>query len=950
MEVVHQAQCDTANLNYLDDVFGLKTNNNCPHISSWGCDAFSSSLDTCTNNLMGGNVSAGYLSPKQIGIMHRSLRVKSMRQKITNCPFSTTPLEITTNTTWDNDIYLYRDIILKNNSILTITCRVGLPKNGKIIVEKGSKLIVDGGTLTNNCKDSYWYGIQLNGDNAFDQFPLSQPTHQGKLVLKNNAILENANYTITFKGGGYGGLVEAENTTFRNSRRFVEFLKYPYINHSHFKRCTFINDTFLVNIHENTPLAMITLWDNKGVKFFGCSFKDETGINDYSLQNGNGIFSIDAGYKVLGYCKNSSYPCGNYDSSKFVNFNQGILALSSGSQKTIVIDHSQFVNNTMALSIKGTNNIRFTNNSILSGGLLKTNYHDIYQYGINFLNSTGYEVEGNSFKSQSNPVLDVVFVNVKESGMMANEIYRNKFKDHYFGQQFIGINRLNAFQGLQTLCNSNKGNNTETDIIVQISDEYNPYEGIRDNQGNGGVNAIAAGNTFSTSPAKYQIDNSFSQRVIQYFDINSKLPTILNGPILTTDVSSINSCFVKTTALDNKGDLPVNHVPWSKLDSVPYYYELLNNYNNLLYTYYQYIDNGNTDSLLSVINMTHSNESIQLRNDLIEQSPYLSEQILRDAASIGVLSHGQLLEICLANPDATQNEAFLEFLQFEIPNPLPSSMIQLIYQSWEEVTLRTLLEYQLSYLNADLGWRSNQILHYYYTDSLNHYDSIANLLKSRNNRESDYNIIEIAMEDNNYDIANSLLSQMYNTYEFDNTQSVEFSNFEDYISVRQTFYEEDKSIMSLNENDLDLLRNIADLNTGRSSVLAQNILCFGYNECSNEDIYLGIKNTSPKINYHFDKQSTTSYKNRSNKNVANIQKVIVSPNPTTNKLTIQIIGIDANSKVSFQLNNLGGQQVLNQRITANKTNVNLKNLNKGVYIYKIIVNGEINTIDKLIIQ
>lgn len=71
---------------YLSDVFGPWPGN-CPHFAPdktypWGFNTSSSSNDRKTNNMMGGFQSSRYFSPKQIGIMHRALTIKTAKRYV----------------------------------------------------------------------------------------------------------------------------------------------------------------------------------------------------------------------------------------------------------------------------------------------------------------------------------------------------------------------------------------------------------------------------------------------------------------------------------------------------------------------------------------------------------------------------------------------------------------------------------------------------------------------------------------------------------------------------------------------------------------------------------------------------------------------------------------------------------------------------------------------------
>lgn len=627
------AVCNTNNINYLDDVHGPVGNQNCPHNpigGAWSCDSKALPADPlCTNNLMSGNFQSLYMSPKQIGIAQNSLRTTSLRQKINNCPYSSTPLEVTTNQTWDKDVFLYRDVIVKNQSVLTITCKLGLPETGRIIVEKGSKLVVDGGQISSSCKGKYWTGIVLKGDNSHNQMPMNNPTHQAKLELKNGAVLDNVMYAIRFgddvSWNDFGGLVQAEDATIRCTRRAVQFMSYPFINNSYFKRCTLEYVTTIADL----PLPLVTLWDTYGVNINGCTFQDNTGINEFDLYAGSGIFSIDAGYQVAADCNdpNQTSPCGSQylTRSSFKNFNIGIQATSSGTDKTLTVTETDFEDNSQAVLIKAYDNIRFENNHILAGGLLKSGYFAYFslQYGLNMYNSSGFEIENNVFETKNNPVYAVAGIRIAESGTEANEVYRNNFKNNYYGQYYFGRNRnKNQYEGLQFLCNTNNVISNHTDVQVEGRVGYSGsnFDGIRTYQGSTNPD-MSAGNTFSTSPSSMHIDNASQQGIVYYYSAPAEAPTNYTpGLVMPIQIPNANGCPEQT----------INGVV-----SAPYY-NLRNQYDALLYNYFQLIDNGNTDSLVQAINLTWNSDAEQLRNELMSQAPYLSEQALWEAAGTGI--------------------------------------------------------------------------------------------------------------------------------------------------------------------------------------------------------------------------------------------------------------------------------------------------------------------------
>ena len=111
-----------------------------------------------TNNLMSQNswgIIKEYLSPQQLGIMHYNLRTVMSQflsaSGYTDATEANPAFDYTVNSNqhWTSDRYFKGNIIIKAPNTLSITCGVAMTNKGKIIVEPGARLIIDGGKLTN---------------------------------------------------------------------------------------------------------------------------------------------------------------------------------------------------------------------------------------------------------------------------------------------------------------------------------------------------------------------------------------------------------------------------------------------------------------------------------------------------------------------------------------------------------------------------------------------------------------------------------------------------------------------------------------------------------------------------------------------------------------------------------------------------------------------------------
>ena len=83
--------------------------------------------------------------------------------------------------------------------------------------------------------DQFWNGIQVWGNTNYSQYcQAGSSCYQGKLELKNNAIIENAIIAVDLwepeNWSSTGGIVYADDVTFRNNAKSVHALHYNNFN------------------------------------------------------------------------------------------------------------------------------------------------------------------------------------------------------------------------------------------------------------------------------------------------------------------------------------------------------------------------------------------------------------------------------------------------------------------------------------------------------------------------------------------------------------------------------------------------------------------------------------------------------------------------------------------------------------------------------------------------
>lgn len=431
------------------------------HILFENCGTFNAS-----NNVMSQNVACNrYLSPQQMAIMHYNLRER-MISMLTPRGYANAvtvnhafDYHVSSNETWTNDRYMKGDLIIDSAKKLTITCAVAMTSGGKIIVKRGGQLVIDGGKIT-NISGHVWGGIDVAGAPGKNQVYSSSTgfaSYQGIAWLKNGATLEHGentvqNYQHDSLGGvdwnSIGGIIIANEANFLNNWRDAEFLQYTATSSaSRFINCAF-NTTGRIGrdsyLNETTPHVRVSIWNNTGIMFRGCSFDfSARNLPIYSGAQNNGINSIDASYTIDKY---STTPC------SFKNLNQGVFVANANPLRVVNINNSLFHNN-------ATDAVYFENmiSPVLNNNLVSTPGLSAGGNGFYFNSCKGYNVRNNTFVDSagaSNSSSSGI-ITYNSAGGFVHKIYRNDFDGFQAGIISVDNNSgaTNNIDGLKMNCN-----------------------------------------------------------------------------------------------------------------------------------------------------------------------------------------------------------------------------------------------------------------------------------------------------------------------------------------------------------------------------------------------------------------------------------------------------------------------------------------------------------------
>lgn len=261
----------------------------------------SSSAPHCTNNMMAYSALNDFISPLQMARMNLTLLTGTASKYLKTESNVAQDITVNTPTTWDYSRMIFGDVIIEPGAELIIQCKTIMAPGKRIIVKRGARLIVDGARITTKgparttcngaTKFERWTGIEVWGnvavttsENMLEEDYSLQTSDPGVVILKNHAIIENAQVGIFAQQRGYpwasqlehfGGLIfvdgDASNIggELLNCRKAVEYIShYPLTISSTFEHCKISQS--ILNTSQSNPAKTyegVTSWQVSGMKF-----------------------------------------------------------------------------------------------------------------------------------------------------------------------------------------------------------------------------------------------------------------------------------------------------------------------------------------------------------------------------------------------------------------------------------------------------------------------------------------------------------------------------------------------------------------------------------------------------------------------------------------------------------------------------------------------------------
>lgn len=831
-----------------------------------------------------------------------------------NMPPNGGDIIVSTNETWSMLKRVPANVIVKQGATLTITGVVKMKESKQIIVEKGAKLIVDGGIIRNHVKDTFWKGIVVYGTDG-----PQNPLYQGIVALKNNAVIENAEIGVLSKGNtsfSGGGIVSASNATFKNNIKAVEFTPYKYgYSISSFSLCDFFTTTQMPVNYD--PIAFVTLESIDGIKFNGCKFINERSTVPEKL--GKGIYSHNSYFYVDHKCSGSQVPCpaNEYQKSEFIKLQYGIYSNNKFPGKSFKVTNSLFNDNYCGIYAAATSNIQIKLNEFIINKLFSINT------GLYLDRCTGYIVEENSFSNEktdhSNALRGIV---VNQSGAENNMIYKNQFHQLQYGIVSQDLNRSSdGTTGLMLKCNIFTGTNwPKYDIAVLKTNPAATGMGIADNQGSIGPDCKSpAGNLFSNNHmfSSYGIYND--GEFVNYFHHNpTNEPKVRPNLVTQTTVErypipslnySIDCCPPNTNG--GGGVSIIDGETAAHKEEADNKTETLNSL----------IDDGKTADKVLEVNLASPGEALMVRNSLLQISPYVSDTVLKSSIKREELFNNAMIrDIMVANPHSAKSEALLEELDMRL-EPMPEYMRDEILEGVFVLSARELMEAKRDIEMQFYNYGFNRLLSAALTDTIPvPVDTLLALLAADGSARSLMQQAWVMLENGDTLAAVNHMTSIPTEVSFTETEAKEHT-------AQWAFMQWLIQHPEISEEEFEDLSNFVESPSNAVSAAAHSIMV-AHNLLEYDEPYL-VPDLTKSMGVKKPKAQTPEISNGT---------IRIYPNPGKDYITIEYAVDEFNGSLYYQLTDQSGKVVKMSNLgrRADQIIIDTRELSSGSYYIKLV--------------
>jgi hypothetical protein len=198
------------------------------------------------------------------------------------------------------------------------------------------------------------------------------------------------------------------------------------------------------------------------------------------------------------------------------------------------------------------------------------------------------------------------------------------------------------------------------------------------------------------------------------------------------------------------------------------------------------IDGGDTPGLTFDIHTSFPDEALLLRQELLDNSPYLSDTVMKSAIyKDDVLPNAMIRDILTANPQSAKSGDILEAIDNRI-EPMPSYMLTEILQGQNVYGAKEILEQKLGshIAKKEKAWTNINLFYKNDTDNWNQgIDSLIALYENQNKLSDKYELAFLFLDKSDSTNAFGILNSIPGAFELDEQELLIHNQYQELFEI-----------------------------------------------------------------------------------------------------------------------------------------------------------------------
>lgn len=242
-----------------------------------------------------------------------------------------------------------------------------------------------------------------------------------------------------------------------------------------------------------------------------------------------------------------------------------------------------------------------------------------------------------------------------------------------------------------------------------------------------------------------------------------------------------------------------------------------------------FVDGGNTEDLNFKVMTSMQDDGLEIRQELLNASPYLSDTVLKQAIyKEDVLPNAMIRDVLEANPQSAKSDEILNTLDSRY-EPMPDYMMGQIMNGKEYLGAMEVLEAKIQSWNQIRSEAKADLMREFLLDSniISPLDSMIAFLENETDLDSQYDLALAYWNNANPAGAWETLNTIPSQFSLNESQNAIHENYLAYFDVLQTMPDSNCQADQLDSASVSLLFELKEMGSSRTAALSRGLLVKG---------------------------------------------------------------------------------------------------------------------------